>query len=661
MSYEPNVLKKIKDIEDRKTIGRLMHDIAYHNHRYYVLDDPVITDSEYDNLYREFMTYKKKYPDIPDPIGAPGSNYKVKHVNKMLSLKNSTDINYITDWFESNKSKYSDIHLACEPKMDGLAIELIYNDGVLISSSTRGDGSTGEDIIHNVIHIDGVPTKLNSKDSADIYGEVFLTKDNLKTINIKRRRDGKTPYANSRNAASGIARSQSADHKLLNMLSFYPYRVTHINTQINSYTYFKKNGFTDYSNLCRLCHDADGMISYHDYLAGIRNTLPFDIDGIVFKVNDKAIQNMIGSGMKHPKWALAFKFPAAQATTELLGVKFQVGRTGRITPVGIISPTILGGVTIKRATLSNINVIREKQIMIGDTVLLERAGDVIPAIIKPILEKRTKDAKEIIFPSECPSCHGELTFDGTYHYCNNHLDCKDQIIKQLAYAAGRKALNIKGLGLATADILVNNNIALDIADVFSIDTDATTREYMVETLKMGQKTVDNLCKAIDDARTITFPKLIKCLGINNVSDGIANHIAERFGNLEGLLSDDMLHSKLSAISNISSDTVNDIVDFFNDPEKLDIIDRLFKHGVICQDYVSVDKSKNRVVFTGKFKRSRADLERFVRENIGNVDKRVTKKTTYLVRGEKPGSKVEVANKLGIKILSEDELLNIPNI
>jgi len=644
------------DAETKKKIARLIHDLAYHSYLYYEKDAPVISDQEYDNLYNQFLMYKEKYPDLPDPVGSPVlAGEPIKHINPMISLRSFSDIDELLSKWESKiRNKIEELMYFADPKVDGLAIELQYANGKMMKASTRGDGYVGEDVSANVSVIPSIPNQISDVRVVQVYGEVYIDKLTFKQINKMRVKDGNAPFVNSRNAAAGILRSKHYPKSVVKKLKFYPYRLEPIINEVitEDVTWFKDQGFNMDGFPSRECDTADDLKEFVKMMGEKRKNLPVDIDGVVFKIDYKEYQRVMGEGAKHPNWAIAYKFRPDSEVSTISSVTFQVGRTGVIAPVAEIFPVILRGSEVKRATLHNINKIREKDIRIGDKIEVGMMNDVVPGVVRSLHDERDGNEKEIVFPDTCPSCHSELSFDGSRYRCQNHSGCQEQIVGQITYAASRKALNIMGLGKATVKLLVANHVITDIASIFTLDTDENTRNIIQHTLGLGKKKTVKLAKAIDDARVVPFNKFLKCLGIENVSTGIATAIAEKFVKWDNFHTCTNMHEILSSIKNINTGTVTDIVNYFNDPDRLALVEKLFDNGVIVRDHITPNKTGLRVAFTGKFDRKRSDMEERVRSIGGRVDKKVTKKTNYLVVGKNPRSKLEIATKLNIPILTE---------
>jgi DNA ligase (NAD+) len=579
----------------------------------------------------------------------------------MLSILSTTDKSELSDRLLKMIGN-SQFDIIADYKADGLALELVYGkDNLLSGASTRGDGIVGDDVLSNARYILNVVPKMST---CCIYGEVVLSKKNFKIVNDYKRKIGDAAFTNARNAASGILRSSRYPNNVVELLTFIPY-----GTDLDKPTHTDKlvaladAGFITQPHIT--CTSTDDIIRACDDISRIRNDIGYDIDGIVFKVNDVALQQELCSGNKHPNHMVAYKFPASNTITTLNEVVFQVGRTGRISPVGIVTPVTISGILIKRVSLHNINDINDKDLKIGDKVILERAGDVIPAIIESLVEERTGDEIDIVFPTTCPTCHSEVAFDNTHYTCTND-DCLAKLSGNLMYAIGRKAFNMKGIGPKVCDKLVACGLISDVSDLFTLDTDIAKRDTFMNALGISIGRVNKLLITIDNSRVITFAKFIKALSIPMISDGLANSIANKFTSIDNLLSLDpiTIANELSYVPNIGRNTVDAVADYF-DPSNTGrysriLVEKLIANGVIVQDHLDVSVSNKNVVFviTGKFDNtSRVELAKRIDESqIGIVERRLTGKTKYLVVGDSAGkSKVDKAVKMNIPMITLDEL------
>lgn len=650
------------DNDARQQAEKLVHDLRVHNYRYYILNDPIISDNEYDILYQQFLEYEKMFPDLPNPIGSKVSGNTIVHRNKMLSLNSTHDLSNAEVTFISVKGEIS-----CEPKIDGLAVELVYVDHVLQSASTRGDGDVGEDITANISLIDAIPKMIDLPGEIQIYGEVYLNKADLIRVNRSLLANSKVIYVNARNAAAGIARSVNKT-MYLNMLSFFPYTIenSNFNTQCEFFSWADVQGFKVLSDYVSVV-EYDDIAKYRDdmYRQKVAGLLPMEVDGLVFKFNMFRVQREIGMASRHPRWAIAYKFDADQAISRLIDVKFQVGKSGIIAPVGIISPVMIRGSEVRRASLANINKIREKDIRIYDDVVVEMANDVIPAIIAPIKDGRTGKELIINFPKHCPVCHQKLRFDSPHYRCVNP-SCRGQVVGKLYTATGRRGFNIKGLGISMLEEMVDNNIISDISDVFKLDTDPESKRLLKEVLGYSDKELRKLFSAIDESRAIKFHKFVVALCIPDVSIGIAIRLAECYKSFDDMIWD-IIDIGVPRWSNVNYRTLAKIDWWFgygdtehkNDNVKM--IERLISRGVIVMNYENTTPVDTTVVFSGTLKMLRSDAEDLVRKAGGAIRSKMSSHVKYLIAGNNPsGTKVAYANRSGIKIITEQDFNNIFN-
>ena len=655
----------------KKRIGELTDAVNYHNYRYYMLDDPVISDFEFDKLAKELSVLEAAYPqyvreDSPSKRvgGAVSEKFgQVKHNIPMLSLDNTYSKDDVEE-FDKKIKRFLDIGAAeeieyeCELKFDGLAVELIYKNGIFFQGSTRGDGTVGEDVTANLRTINTIPLKLQKDISyIEVRGEVLMDKEGFKKLNKERLEEGLSLFANPRNAASGSIRQLDPEITSKRNLVMFAYGVGDyskehtFNTQFELIDFLKSIGINVNKNI-KVVKGISGAIDFFDYIEGERESLPFEIDGIVIKINDLKLQERLGEISKSPRWATAYKFSAKQEVTSLTGIEVSVGRTGILTPVAILNPVNIGGVVVKRATLHNQDEIDKKNINIGDRVLIERSGDVIPEVVKVI----SKGGKSGPFklPSVCPCCGSPVAIDGAAHRCMNELSCPCQIKGAIVHFASKRAMDIEGLGEKIVDKLVENGLIKNVADIYYLKHgDLSGLEGF------GEKSEENLFNSIEKSKNISYDRFIYALGIRHVGEHIADLLVKYFGGVSGIKNAGV--EELSSKFGIGEEIGKSIFNFFRLDSNIAVIERLFKAGVspyIVNASASAENSRiagKSFIFTGGLKDfTRDEAENIVKEMGGIVEKTVKKKLDYAVAGEDPGSKYGKAVKLKLNIINEDE-------
>ncbi len=661
--------------EAKKRIEELRRILHYHNYRYYVLDDPVISDQEYDALLRELKKLEEQFPEFYDENsptvkvgGQPLSKFeKVEHRIPMLSLEDGFTDEEIRE-FDRRVKRFLGlpadkvIDYSVEPKFDGLSIDLIYENGSLKVASTRGDGYVGENVTQNIRTIRNVPLVILHEEPPeylDVQGEVLLTKDEFKKINEERLKKGLPAFANPRNAAAGSVRQldpkETAKRNLI-MIMYYIREIRgfkrEIKTQSEALEVLRELGFPT-SQYNRLVHGIDEAIEYKKELEKIRDELPYELDGVVIKVNDFELQRKLGYTTKSPRWAIAFKFPAEQATTKILDIRVNVGRTGILTPVAILEPVNIGGVVVSRASLHTMDEIEKKDIMIGDTVFVQRAGDVIPEVIKPVKELRDGTQRKFKMPDRCPVCGSRVVKDGAYYRCSN-INCPSVLKESIKHFVSRKAMNIEGFGDKLIEQLVDKGLVKDVSDIYKLD-----KETLMSLDRVGEKLAENLLTAIERSKGTTFAKFIYALGIRHVGEFVAKLLAERFKNLENLKR--ATKEELLKIDGIGEEIAESVVSFFKEEKNLKTIEKLLSYGVHFVDENKEEKSKiagKSFVFTGTLSKPREYFKELVEKKGGIVRNSVSKNLDYLVVGENPGSKLRKAEQLGVKIIGEKELMEL---
>ena len=654
------------DIKSRA--DELRKQLNFHNYRYYVLDSPEISDAEYDRLLRELTGLEKQYPQLITPdsptqrVGAPVQDtFKtVEHSTMMLSLENAMDESEFREWYERLDLM---AELSCEPKIDGTAVELVYKDGVFVSGSTRGDGKTGEDITLNLKTIKSVPLRLMGDripEYLEVRGEVFLPKEPFNKLNRQRIEAGEEPFANPRNAAAGSLRQLDSQVTALRPLDILIHgsgliKGVTLRTHSEAMEYFTKLGLKTVKPV--LVTSLAGAEKYFRAMALKRDDLPFEIDGIVVKVDDLRVRDQLGLRARSPRWAIAYKFPAQEATTQLLEIVIQVGRTGTLTPVANLKPVSIGGVEVSRATLHNAEEIARLDLMIGDWVILKRAGDVIPKIIKPILSRRTGKEEPFEMRKDCPSCGSKvIQEEGEVAYRCPNISCPAQVKAGIGHFAQREAMNIEGLGDRLIEQLIDKDIIKDAADLYELK-----KEQLLKLERMGDKLAQNILDAIARSKQTTLARLIYGLGIRHTGEATAVLISEHFKSMEKL--SEVRLEELQSISQIGPVVAQSVYDFFQNRVNRRLIERLKEKGIIYEAPKETGEPlDSRVfVFTGELEKlTRSEAKQMVEKQGDKVSKSVTKKVIYVVKGKNPGSKVQQAENLGIKVIDEEQFLNLIN-
>lgn len=662
-----------KAIEER--IKKLREEIHYHNYRYYVLDSPVISDAEYDQLMRELIDLEEKHPhlitlDSPtqrvgaEPLEKFGT---LRHTLPMLSLENAFDEVEARE-FDHRLKRFLRldglIDYVAEPKMDGLAIEIVYEEGVLTVASTRGDGVVGEDVTQNVRTIKSIPLKLQSGEPIparlEARGEVFLSLKAFREINQQRVQAGEPPFANPRNAAAGSLRQLDPKVTAARPLDFFSYGVGIVegrpfDSQWEILTALPHWGIK-VNPLIRRCQGIEECIDYFQELEDRRRSLGYEIDGMVIKVDSITLQDRLGTKARSPRWALAYKFPANQATTRVLDIKVQVGRTGTLTPVAIMEPVNVGGVEVSRATLHNQDEVARKDIRIGDSVLVQRAGEVIPEVVKPIPEKRTGKEKSFTMPEKCPVCRAKIVqLPGEVAMRCPNTSCPAQVKESITHFASKTGMDIEGLGEKIVAQLVDYNIIKDMADLYYL-----TREQIIALERFAEKSTSNILEAIEKSKETSLPRFLYALGIRYVGEKMAQILAEKFDSLEAIRK--ATKEQLMELDEVGPQVAASVTTYFAEKKNQDVIKRLLSAGVTPGAPISfggrplVGKS---FVFTGGLSSfSRDEAKNKVKELGGMVSSSVSRKTSYVVVGKDPGSKLARATELGVKVLTEEDFKKI---
>ncbi len=659
----------------RDRIAQLRDDINHHNYRYYILDDPEITDSEYDRLLRELQDLEQHYPDLITPdsptqrVGAaPLESFsEVKHRIPMLSLGNAFNNEEVLD-FDRRARERLDVEVidyAVEPKLDGLAISLRYENGVLVQAGTRGDGTTGEDVTLNVRTIDTIPLRLVGDDYPqvlEVRGEIIMNKAGFEKLNRQRREQGEKEFVNPRNAAAGSLRQLDPRITAARPLSFFSYGVGEVLggrlEDRHSAIIKQLQGWGLRINPeSKVVKGVQGCLDYYQKIQEKRDSLPYEIDGVVFKVDSIAQQERLGFVARAPRWAIARKFPAQEEMTVVEAIDVQVGRTGALTPVARLQPVFVGGVTVSNATLHNQDEIDRLDVRVGDTVIVRRAGDVIPQIVSVVRSRRQGRPRKFKMPTHCPVC-GSATerIEGEAKtFCTGGLYCEAQRKEMIKHFASRRALDIEGLGEKLVEQLVDAGLVHDPADLYALN-----EAQLSGMERMAEKSAQNILAALEKSKQTTLARFIYALGIHNVGETTAQTLAQHFATLEQLMTAD--EESLQAAPDVGPIVAHSIVTFFAQPHNREVIDKLLAAGLHWPE-VEI-KSEDALPLKGKTfvltgtltQMSRNDAKAALQALGAKVSGSVSKKTDYVVVGENPGSKAVKAEQLGIEILSESELL-----
>jgi DNA ligase (NAD+) len=661
--------------DKRKEIEKLVKDLNYHCYRYYVLDSPVISDEEYDRLYFRLKELEEKYyyilPDSPTQrIGAPPLEkfQKVRHAEPMLSLDNAFSYDEVKEFDERVKrflKSEDEIEYTVEPKYDGLAIELTYRDGFLVRASTRGDGYEGEDVTQNIRTIKSVPLKVEDAEppkEIDIRGEVYMDIDEFEKLNREREQNGESAFANPRNAAAGSVRQLDSSITIARKLHLACYGVG----AVKGITFKSQKELIDRLNEARFpvpkVHVARGINEVIDAITKLearRSSLPFETDGAVIKVNDFDLQQKLGVKTREPRWAIAYKFSAHQGTTKILDIQGSVGRTGVITPFAIFEPVKIGGVSVSRSTLHNWDEIERKDVKIGDTVLVERAGDVIPHVLTVIKEKRTGKEKRFPIPEKCPACGSKVVREeGEVAVRCVSLHCPAQIQEKIIHFASRGGMDIEGLGEKNVELLYSRGLIKHFEDIYKLN-----KSDLLKLPRFAEKSAQNLLEAIERSKNATLAKFLFAIGILHVGEYAAKILAKNFKNLESLYY--VKPENIIEIKQMGEKIASSISIFFNDEKNIKTLDTLNDLGLKLSnpDYVSGKKESKAledltIVITGTLPKPRKEIEDLIASHGGHASSAVSASTDYLLLGDDPGSKLQKAEALGVKTISYDELLRL---
>lgn len=665
--------------QDRmKELERL---IDRYNHEYYMNDTSLVSDAEFDALLAELVALERQHPYWASPVsptkrvgGEVNKNFpQVEHRYPMLSLGNTYSVGEIEE-FESRCRKLLggvDFGYTCELKYDGVAIGLTYKDGVLVRAVTRGNGVVGDDITNNAKTIRTVPLRLHGEypDEFEVRGEVIYPFDAFDSMNRQREADGEAPFANPRNAASGSLKLQDSAECAKRKLRFCSYFLMqdssialtdHTATHYDRLQWLRQMGF-DVQPLIKVCRDINEIKEYIDYWDKARWQLPYAIDGIVIKVNEVGLWDSLGSTAKSPRWAIAYKFKAERVSTPLEGVSFQVGRTGVVTPVANLTPVWLGGTTVRRATLNNANFMEKMDIREGDSLFIEKGGEIIPKVVGVDLDKRRPDAKPLDYATHCPVCGTLLVrSDGeSGFYCPNKKGCEPQIIGRLEHFVGRRAMNIETLGPERLELLYQSGLVANVADLYDL-----RREQLIglgDMATIQEKGADNILAAVEESKNVPFERVLFALGIRFVGEVGAKKLARYFTNINALAEASV--EELAAVEDMGVKTAEVVHAFFSDPHQMAVVERLKAAGLqmeVSAQHVNNVLNGKTFVVSGVFSRfSRDEIKAHVEKHGGKVSGSISGKTDFVLAGEKMGpEKLKKAEKLNIPILSEDDYLQM---
>ncbi|WP_065107506.1 NAD-dependent DNA ligase LigA [Streptobacillus moniliformis] len=662
--------------EKKKEYEKLIKDIEIYNHHYYNLDESLITDREYDALLKKIELLEKEFPELKlknsptEIIGGKSSDKfkKVKHKKAMLSLANTYSMDDLKAFDQRVKKEVgNNVEYVLELKLDGLSISLIYEKGKLIQAVTRGDGSVGEDVTENVIQISTIPKILKDEIDLEVRGEIVLPLKEFERINREREENGETIFANPRNVAAGTIRQLDYSIVKDRNLDCYLYYLVDsekygLNTQLESIEYIQKLGFktTGIFTKCSKIEDLEKEIEYWD---NNRKKLEYETDGLVIKVNEYYLHNLLGYTAKSPRWAMAYKFKAEQKETKMLDISFQVGRTGVITPVAELEPVHISGSVVRRASLHNIDEIKRLGLKIGDIVIVEKAAEIIPQVVKVLLEKRSGNEKEIEIIDKCPSCNNIIfKEEGQVALKCKNPNCVEKLKRKIEYFVSRDALNIQGFGNKLVDKFVDLGYIRSIIDIFKLKNH---KEELINLDKMGTKSIEKLLDNIDKAKDIGFEKLFYSLGIEYVGKTTSKLVVSHFGSIENIINASL--EELVLIEGIGEKVSLSIYNYFKDNENISLINEIKNIGfdlsfekeqILNNNFITNKK----FLATGKFVNySREEIKKVIEKNGGIYLSSVNKNLDYLIIGEKAGSKLEKAEKLGVRIITEEEFLKLSKL
>lgn len=661
-----------------KRIEKLREAICYHNYRYYILDDPEVSDAQYDQLMQELIKLERDHPQLvtldspTQRVGAPPLEKfpAVRHVIPMLSLANAFEEAEVLE-FDKRVKRFlnisQDIEYVAEPKIDGLAVELVYEQGIFAIGSTRGDGEMGEDITQNLRTVKYIPLKLLAGETSrvpellEVRGEVYIDMKDFEALNREREKLGEPLFANPRNAAAGSLRQLDSSITAKRPLKTFCYglgRIQGYSLKTHWEALMAMQGWgLRVNRLVQKCHNVYEVIEYYHKISELREELTYEMDGIVIKVNRLDYQENLAATTKSPRWALAYKFEPREGTTRIKEIIAQVGRTGTLTPVAVMEPIHLSGVEISRATLHNQDEIDKKDIRVGDTVVVRRAGDVIPEVVKVITTRRSGQERRYCLPGRCPVCNSEVVRDGAYHRCSGGIACPAQLKEAIAHFASKGAMDIEGLGDKTVNLLVEQGLINSVADLYALK-----KERLVPLERMADKSAQNLLDAVEESKGADLARVIYALGIRHVGEHIAKVLAQQFPSIAALKK--ATKEELMQVREIGPQVAESVVTFFRQDKNLQVIERLRQAGVKLTTPTALPAKESplagkRVVFTGGLETlTRAQAKKLVEDKGGRTTSAVSKETDYLIVGKDPGSKYDQAEALGVKTLTEDQFLQL---
>lgn len=668
MSIPKDVIKRITKLRD---------DVLHHNYYYYVLDDPEITDSEYDRLLRELQQLENAYPEMISPdsptqrVGAePLTSFEqVSHEVPMLSLNNAFDENEIGDFDRRTRERLDIdcVQYTAEPKLDGLAISLLYEHGVLVRGATRGDGYTGENVTQNIRTIASIPLRLMGKGYPhflEVRGEVIMSKASFSALNDQQRQAGEKLFANPRNAAAGSLRQLDPRITTKRPLEFFCYGLGKVEGGSLPGRHSKvlqklQQWGVRVNPEATAVQGVKGCLRYYQQLEVKREKLSYQIDGVVYKVDHTVQQDILGYVTRAPRWAVAYKFPAQEEVTKVLNIEVQVGRTGTLTPVARLEPVFVGGATVSNATLHNQDEINRLDVRVGDTVIIRRAGDVIPNVISVVKARRPKNTRRFRIPNRCPVCKSAVVrLEGqTAVRCSGGLFCEAQRKEAIKHFASRRAMDIEGLGDKLVEQLVDEKLIHDVADLYGI-----THEALAGLERMGEKSAHNLIQALEKSKQATLARFIYALGVREVGETTAQILASHFGTLDGIMKSDM--DELQNVADVGPVVAQSIVTFFKQSHNRQVINKLIKNGVkwanveIKPAHEQILQGKSFVITGTLSIMSRDEAKLALQAHGAKVTGSVSKKTDYVISGENPGSKYKKAQQLGIEIMNEQAFLKL---